>query len=51
MHSFTPAQYALLRTLYRLLCGAVPVLAELLGEPSPLRTREERRGIGERINS
>ncbi len=38
-----PAVRALLESLYATLCGAVVVLARLLGRPSPLMNRDERR--------
>jgi hypothetical protein len=44
MHqSIDPATRALLESLYATLCGAVVVLARLLGRPSPLASRAERR--------
>ena len=38
-------QRAALRGLYRILLSAIVVLADLLGEPCPIVTRKERRGI------
>ena len=32
-----PAQRAAVETVYRLLCGLLPILAAWLGRPSPLR--------------